>query len=109
MAPRPFPQILDPPEREILQVLWTHGAATAHTVHERIRGRRPIAYTTVLSIMRTLCGKGLLAREVGRWNAHIYTPIFTREELLLLAVEHLCGELAATPTERQRLAEALQG
>ena len=55
-----------------------------------------------------LLAVGLLTRAAGRWNAYIYTSAVSREELLLRAVEQVCADLAATPTERQRLAEALQ-
>ena len=108
MADQALFQILDPADREVLQMLWTYGPATAHSIHERLHRRRRIAYTTVLSLMRSLHRRGLLTRAAGRWNAYIYTSAVSREELLLRAVEQVCADLAATPTERQRLAEALQ-
>jgi predicted transcriptional regulator len=62
-------------EARIMQLVWTGGVSAPFTVHEVHAGMPELAYTTVLSTMRRLVEKGLLAAEaaVGR-RAHHYRP-----------------------------------
>jgi BlaI family penicillinase repressor len=60
-------------ELEIMKIVWQRGRATVRDVYEALRERRRIAYTTVLTMMRILEGKGYLARDVEE-RAHVYRP-----------------------------------
>lgn len=56
-------------EAEFMQVLWEHGPSTVAEVRERLCD--PLAYTTVLTILRNLEAKGYVGHaEEGR--AHRY-------------------------------------
>ncbi len=66
-------------EARVMDVLWDHGAAmTPREVHDLITtSRRPLAYTTVMTILVRLWEKGMLERELvgtrlrvpaGRWT-----------------------------------------
>lgn len=65
---------------ELLQHVWAIGEATVADVHQRVMQYRPVAYTTVMSIMKKLADKGFLNfRQVG--TAYVYTPAQPAEEI----------------------------
>jgi predicted transcriptional regulator len=58
-------------ELDVMTVLWQHGSGTVTEVHDALGA--PLAYTTVLTILRNLEAKGFVRRaEEGR--AHRYFP-----------------------------------
>ena len=62
-------------ELDVMAVLWERGSATVTEVRERIPDE--LAYTTVLSVLRTLEEKGHVGhREEGK--AHRYIPLVER-------------------------------
>ena len=63
-------------ELDVMSVLWDAGPATVAQVRERIAD--DLAYTTVLTVLRTLEQKGYVSHtEDGR--AHRYKPLVKRE------------------------------
>ena len=52
-----------PAELEVLQILWDEGPATVRQVMERLHADRPRGYTTVMSLLDVMHGKGLLRRK----------------------------------------------
>jgi len=67
-------------EATIMDLLWSgSGPATVREVLEELQWRRPIAYTTVMTVMDNLHSKGCLARE-SRGRAYLYRPVSTRAE-----------------------------
>jgi predicted transcriptional regulator len=64
---------LTPQELEIMKVVWARGDVTVRDVYEAILERRPIAYTTVMTMMNVLEKKGhLRKKEEGR--SFVYRP-----------------------------------
>lgn len=61
-----------------MDVVWELEETTVRDVHERLAERRKIAYTTVMTTMTRLAGKGLLARDTGSL-AHRYRPSVSRD------------------------------
>ena len=62
-------------ELDVMAVLWDRGSATVAEVRERLPD--DLAYTTVLSVLRTLEEKGHVGhREEGK--AHRYIPLVER-------------------------------
>jgi predicted transcriptional regulator len=62
-------------ELDVMAVLWDRGSATVTEVRERLPDA--LAYTTVLSVLRTLEEKGHVGhREEGK--AHRYFPLVER-------------------------------
>ena len=62
-------------ELDVMAVLWHRGSATVAEVRERLPD--DLAYTTVLSVLRTLEEKGHVGhREEGK--AHRYIPLVER-------------------------------
>ncbi|MEV4218656.1 BlaI/MecI/CopY family transcriptional regulator [Nonomuraea sp. NPDC049725] len=66
-------------ESTIMDHLWaTNEPATVRDVLAHLRQERPIAYTTVMTVMDKLHTKGLLRREpVGR--AYVYEVVSSKE------------------------------
>lgn len=67
-------------EAAVMQRLWgASGPLTVRDVLEDLTKIRPLAYTTVMTVMDNLHGKGLVRRhKAGR--AYLYTAALTREE-----------------------------
>lgn len=63
-----------PAELELLQVLWTLGAATVKQVHEAVLAHKPeTTYANVLRQMQIMHTKGLLTRDESA-RSHVYAP-----------------------------------
>ena len=94
--------------------------ATARQVSDRLGAARPLAYTTVLTVLDRLERKGLV-RRLREARAHRYAPIATREayaaELMLDALGRASDRDAAlvrfvdavSPEEAAVLRRALSG
>ena len=69
-------------ELEVLKVLWSLGAGTVRDVEAALRrGRRRLAYNTVLTLLSRLRDKGYV-RPDRSGTAHVFRPIVTRDELI---------------------------
>ena len=64
-----------------MKVVWRRDEATVRDVYEALRETRPIAYTTVMTMMRILQEKGYLTK-VAEEKAHVYRPVRPRQEVL---------------------------
>ena len=74
------PQRLTPLESQIMDCVWDLEEATARRVKERLDPTRPLAYTTVQTMMALLRDKGFLtSRRRGR--ADVYLPLVDREDM----------------------------
>src|SRR4029078_6623503 len=72
---------LTPQELAIMKVVWTLGSATVRDIYEKLRTRRDIAYTTVLTMMKILEQKGYVKKtKVER--AFVYRPIQARQQVI---------------------------
>ncbi len=108
-------------EAAVLDVLWDRGGwLTPGEVHEVLSRERPLAYTTVMTILVRLCKKGHVERQRdGR--AYAYHPVQTREqhaaarmrEVLSTAGDRpaVLSNFLATiePADRAQLRRMLQG
>jgi predicted transcriptional regulator len=88
-------------ERAVMEVLWDLPAsppddsapatATARQIADRLVARRPLAYTTVLTVLHRLERKRLV-RRLREGRAHRYAPVASREAYVTqLMVEALGG------------------
>ncbi len=64
--PRELPRPTEA-ELSVLRVLWERGPSSVREVLEALNGARdePLAYTTVLSFLKIMTGKGLADRDEG--------------------------------------------
>jgi predicted transcriptional regulator len=63
-------------EAELMEVLWDHGPSTVAEVKERVPDE--LAYTTVLTILRTLETKGYVTHD-SEGKAHRYSALIERD------------------------------
>ena len=72
-------------EMEVLHHVWEMGEASVADVHDGIVKTRPVAYTTVMTVMKKLARKGFLHCD-SSGSRYLYTPARppaqVREELL---------------------------
>lgn len=74
-------------EAAVMDVMWASPAPlTVRQVVEVLTPARPVAYTTVLTVMDNLFRKDVLARELAG-RAHVYRPRTSREEFAADLVE----------------------
>ena len=64
-----------------MKVVWRKDEATVRDVHEALNDTRPVAYTTVMTMMRILEQKGFLTK-VAEERAHVYTAAHPRQKVL---------------------------
>jgi BlaI family penicillinase repressor len=69
-------------ELAIMKVIWRTGTATVRDVYEALRDARPVAYTTVMTMMNILETKGYLKKE-KQDRAYRYKP--SRPERTVIA------------------------
>jgi predicted transcriptional regulator len=72
---------LTPQELAIMKVVWALDQATVRQVYEAIREKRPVAYTTVMTMMRILEEKGYLRKALVD-RAHVYRPAKPRQQVV---------------------------
>ena len=72
---------LTPQELAIMKVVWTLGTATVRDIYDRLRTRRPVAYTTVLTMMKILEQKGYVKKNRAE-RAFVYRPARPRQQVL---------------------------
>jgi BlaI family transcriptional regulator, penicillinase repressor len=71
--------ILTRQELQIMKVVWELGAATVKEVCDTMSQARPVAYTTILTLMGILEEKGALVHtRSGR--AFLYNPLLSRQQ-----------------------------
>jgi predicted transcriptional regulator len=66
-----LPQKPTASELEILRVLWARGPSTVREVHEALREKKALGYTTVLKLLQIMTAKGTVRRNEDQ-RAHVY-------------------------------------
>ena len=71
---RPKSTTLTAHELELMKIIWrSPDGVTVRDVYEALRKKRPIAYTSVMTTMKTLEEKGYL-KASQQDRAHLYKP-----------------------------------
>lgn len=79
---RPKSPTLTAHELELMKIVWRHEApVTVRDVYEEMRKERTVAYTTVLTNMKTLEEKGYL-RATQQDRAHVYRSARPKQEVI---------------------------
>jgi predicted transcriptional regulator len=77
-------------EADVMQILWEHGSSLVSEVRDRLRD--DLAYTTVLTVLRTLESKGYVShKEEGR--GHRYFSTVKQQVAQRSALNHLTEKL----------------
>ncbi len=83
-------------ELDVMAILWDMGSATVSEVRDRLEDR--LAYTTVLTVLRTLEAKGYVDhKEEGK--AHRYAPTVARNAAGQSALRRLTEKVFAGSPE----------
>ena len=77
-------------EADVMQLLWDHGPSVVTEVRARLSDE--LAYTTVLTILRTLEAKGYVGHKEER-RAHRYFASVQQQAARKSALQHLTGKL----------------
>ena len=76
----------------IMRVLWERGGATVAEVQKALDEVRPLAYSTVSTLLSRMEGKGAVThREEGR--TFIYEAVVTEEQVSTTVVSHLVDKV----------------
>ncbi len=75
-------------ELPLMQVLWEKGSATVGEVADALPKARPVAYNTVLTMLRILERKGYV-RHTKDGRAFVYHPVVDRGQASRHAVRQL--------------------
>src|SRR5450830_680212 len=75
-------------EAEVMQCMWGCSEGTVQSVVGTIGKRRPLAYTTVMTVMGHLVDKGLLSRS-SDGKRYLYKVAQTREDFLRSALQNV--------------------
>lgn len=95
------PRRLGSLERAIMDQLWdSSGPQTVRQVHRALSTRRPLAYSTVMTVLQRLALKNLVI-QLRDARAFKYTPNHRREELV---ADLMIDALRDTPNRSGRQA-----
>ena len=64
-----------------MKVIWQRGEATVRDVYEDLLSRRKVAYTTVMTMLGVLEGKGHVEKVTGD-RAYVYRPSRPKHEVI---------------------------
>lgn len=85
-------RVLGELETSVMEILWRQPGQTVIEVEERLRDKREIAHTTVLTTLDRMHRKGYLTRE-KQGKAFVYSPVYTREEFDRGVAQEVLGAL----------------
>jgi len=74
-------RVLGDIERLVMDILWSRAEVTGREVLEEIQKERPLAFTTILTVMDRLLKKGLIRRK-KRGGVFVYAPSISRDEFV---------------------------
>lgn len=79
---RPKSSTLTAHELELMKIVWRHdGPVTVRDVYEALRASRPVAYTTVMTSLKTLEQKGHL-KATQQDRANVYRPAKPKQQVI---------------------------
>ena len=106
-----------------MKVVWRLEQATVRDVYESLRRTRPVAYTTVMTMMKILEEKGYLKKSRVE-RAYLYKPARPRHQVVSSMVRdfvdrvfdgasgallvHLAKDRKLSPDERQRIRQLME-
>ncbi|MCA9258196.1 MAG: BlaI/MecI/CopY family transcriptional regulator [Planctomycetales bacterium] len=78
-------------ELEIMNVVWDHDVVTVPQVFDALQ--RPLAYTSVMTMLKILEEKGFVERGPKRGRAYTYRANYSREQVSKSMVAALSSSL----------------
>lgn len=93
MRDKKFNRLLGELEAEIMDVVWGLEDATVREVLNKVKKKRKIAYTTVMTIMTRLCEKEFLKRKLNGQGAYLYNYVQSKDDFLVFASQNAIDNL----------------
>jgi predicted transcriptional regulator len=90
--PRKKGKLLTNLELKLMKIVWDKGKATVRDVKNALPRRKPLAYSTVLTVMRILERKGFLRHDTVD-RTYVYYPVVTRDEVIRSTLRDLTSRL----------------
>ena len=84
---KPLPEL----ELEVMKILWSLEDATVGDVQEELQPNRPLAYTTVMTVLDRLTRKHVVTRR-KQGRGYVYKPALSREVARELALDRLLND-----------------
>lgn len=75
-----------------MDVLWANCPCSVRDVHAAISKDRPLAYTTVMTVMSRLVEKGILCKNTDN-KAHMYKVCISREAIAKISAQNFLHSL----------------
>src|SRR5688500_18128970 len=107
---------------QIMEVLWREGRATARQITEELSRGKPIAHSTVQTLLRKLEAKGIVTHDAAD-RTFVFRPLYPPSDITASAtrdlltrafqgsvyglVAHLLQHESISLEERQRLRELI--
>jgi predicted transcriptional regulator len=95
---RKRPRRLTPVEALIMDCLWDLGEATVRQAQRHLKPVKPMAYNSVLTMMRILREKGFLQSD-RRGRMDVYRPLVTRKQMGRRSLEEVLHRFFAGSAE----------
>ncbi len=85
-------RLLTEVELELMSIIWSLNKVTIKDVVSRLSNERPLAYTTVATVLKVLEQKGFLECKKDSY-AHVFVPIVTKSEYESACIEHMVANV----------------
>jgi BlaI family penicillinase repressor len=76
-----LPPALSDLELQVMKLFWMHGALAVRQAQEKLAEEKPLAYTTIQTVIYRLEAKGALRRTRKIGNAHIFEAAISSNEI----------------------------
>lgn len=92
---RPLPEL----ELEVMKALWNLETGTVADVKERLDPFRPLAYTTVMTVLDRLARKGAVTRK-KQGRGYLYRPAISSTDAREVAIDRLLTDYFGNSVEK---------
>lgn len=79
-------------ELELMSIIWSLNKVTIKDVVSHLSNERPLAYTTVATVLKVLEQKGFLKCKKDSY-AHVFVPIVTKFDYESACIEHMVANV----------------
>lgn len=94
-------------EYEVMKSIWQYKHSSVREVVDTIRQRRPVAYTTIMTVMDNLYKKGFLARKKVK-KSYYYFPTNDEKKVVIFSLKNTILDLGSDYGKSQILLSALK-
>ncbi|HAU1604276.1 TPA: BlaI/MecI/CopY family transcriptional regulator [Legionella pneumophila] len=85
-------RLLTEVELELMNIIWSFNKVTIKEVVAHLPKERPLAYTTVATVIKVLEQKGFLECQKNSF-AHVFTPMVTKSEYESTCIDHMVANV----------------